>query len=201
MRRNQLWQGCFFFVLSIVLGGCATHPMSDATPISLNSVGSDLPLYHGEAPYSASFDEGKYAELLPQNVAFGREKVILVDPKKFAWGAYDEHGKLVHAGIASAGADFCKDEGRPCHTAVGTFRIYSLGNADCISKTYPLGEGGSYMPYCMFFHDGESLHGSPDQMLGEANISHGCVHMRIPDVAWLRYNFAQVGTKVVVLPY
>jgi hypothetical protein len=25
--------------------------------------------------------------------------------------------------------------------------------------------------------------------------------MRIPDAEWMRYNFAQVGTKVVVLPY
>ena len=76
-----------------------------------------------------------------------------------------------------------------------------MGNEDCKSRTYPIPKGGSLMPYCMFFNNGQSLHGSPDQMMVEQNISHGCVHMRIPDAEWLRYNFARVGTKVVIMPY
>ena len=57
------------------------------------------------------------------------------------------------------------------------------------------------MPYCMYFNKGEALHGSPDSIVVEDNISHGCVRMRIPDAEWMVTQFAQVGTKVVVLPY
>lgn len=200
MRGYQLLQrGFLICLISFFFGGCASQ--MDDSDYAWSDDGSGLPSFHGEAPFSSSFNEDKYAESLPQNVDYGREKVILVDPNKFAWGAYDADGKLVRGGIASAGADYCQDEGHSCRTATGTFRIYSLGNADCVSHKFPLGEGGALMPYCMFFHGGQSLHGTPDQLFSDANISHGCVHMRIPDVEWLRYNFARVGTKVVVLPY
>src|SRR3990167_8569714 len=192
---------CLCFIFSSILSGCASQTSPFAPASDDFAANSNLPLYHGQAPYSSSYNEAKYVSRLPQSINLGREKVILVDPRAFAWGAYDENGELVRGGIATAGADFCQDEGRPCRTSVGTFRIYSLGGEGCISKSYPIGKGGSLMPYCMFFHGGQSLHGSPDQMFVEANISHGCVHMRIPDVEWLRYNFARVGTKVVVLPY
>src|SRR5262249_48249736 len=101
----------------------------------------------------------------------------------------------------TAGADYCPDDHAPCRTKTGTYHIFSMGGADCVSKTYPRGQGGALMPYCMFFNEGQSLHGSPDPMLVEANISHGCVHMRIPDAEWLRNNFATVGTEVVIKPY
>ncbi|MHB1947516.1 MAG: L,D-transpeptidase [Gammaproteobacteria bacterium] len=197
MNKSKQWKYYFLFgLIFLTLGGCA----SQSEPMLSSEDFNGLPLYHGQAPYSSSFNEAKFASALPQNINT-REKVIVVDPKVYAWGAYSEEGRLIRAGIASAGADFCEDEGRPCHTSTGTFRIYSMGNQDCISHQYPVGKGGSLMPYCMFFHKGESLHGSPDQMMVENNISHGCVHMRIPDVEWLRYNFAEVGTKVMVLPY
>ena len=152
-------------------------------------------------PYSANYNEDKYVARLPQHIEMGHEKVILVDPNAFAWGAYAPDGELVRGGIATAGADFCPDDNAPCRTKVGTFRLYSLGGEDCYSRIYPRGKGGALMPYCMFFSGGESLHGSPDHMLVESNISHGCVHIRIPDAQWLREDFAQVGTKVVIMPY
>lgn len=195
MSGQQLWHKYFMFsILSLALTGCASQ-MSQST--AENTTG--LPAFHGEAPYSNSYDETKYASLLPQTIN-AKGRVILVDPKAHAWGAYRK-GQLIRAGIASAGANFCKDVDRPCRTSVGTFRIYSLGNQDCISHQYPVGKGGSLMPYCMFFNKGQSLHGSPDQMMVEDNISHGCVHMRIPDAEWMRYNFAEIGTKVIILPY
>ena len=198
MDKNRLWQ--FYFLSSIfliVLSGCSSEiEQPTASPDNY----SGLPLYHGEAPYSAAFNEQKFASLVPQNIKT-KEKVILVDPKVYAWGAYDETGKLIRAGMASAGADYCPDEGQPCRTNTGKFRIHRLGDETCVSHTYPIGNPGSLMPYCMFFNGGQSLHGTPDQMLVEANISHGCVHMRIPDAEWLRNNFADVGTRVVVLPY
>ncbi len=188
--------------LFTLLSGCATNsPAGFFSGSDDDSRSSQLPLYRGQAPYSSSFNESKYASRLPQTLDTNGKKTILVEPDNFAWGAYDENGMLVRAGIASAGADFCADEGRPCRTTPGTYRIYSLGNEDCRSKKYPLGEGGSLMPYCMFFNGGESLHGAPDQMMVERHMSHGCVRVRIPDAEWIRYNFASIGTRVIVRPY
>jgi hypothetical protein len=195
MDRTYPWQSYLLLgFLALTLTAC-TEQLSQPMPDSYGG----LPTYHGEAPYSQSFNEEKYASLLPQTIP-NKEKVILVDPKVFAWGAYDK-GHLVRAGIASAGANYCPDEGGPCRTDPGTFRIFKLGDVSCVSHKYPIGGGGSLMPYCMFFNGGQSLHGTPDQMMGEEHASHGCIRMRIPDAEWIRYNFARVGTKVVVLPY
>ena len=64
------------------------------------------------------------------------------------------------------------------------------------------------MPYCMFFHHGQALHGEPQGLPGY-NASHGCVRLYVNDVAWLRFDFVDPpmaennfrGTKVVVMPY
>jgi lipoprotein-anchoring transpeptidase ErfK/SrfK len=151
---------------------------------------------------TASYDPSVYASRLPENISMGHEKVVLVDPRAHAWGAYDTDGKLVRAGIATAGGNVCP-EGEPgsCRTATGTFRIHAMKGADCYSRTFPRPNGGGLMPYCMFFHEGQALRGSPDSIVVEDNVSHGCVRMRIPDAEWVQNSFAKMGTKVVVLPY
>jgi lipoprotein-anchoring transpeptidase ErfK/SrfK len=126
------------------------------------------------------------------------EKVIIVDPQIHAWGAY-QGGSLVRSGTATSGASWCPDVGRPCRTSVGHFRIQSLGSPDCKSTRYPLPKGGAPMPYCMFFNGNQGLHGSNEVVA--RNVSHGCVRMHVGDAEWLRYNFANVGTKVIVKPY
>jgi len=191
----------FLIFIFFLLQGCAYRDQQGDLNDSFSSNDSDLPLFHGQAPYNSSFDERRYASALPDTYPASGTKTILVDPSVHAWAAYDETGNFVRGGMATAGAEFCQDEGRPCKTNAGTFRIYSMGDADCVSRTFPLGEGGALMPYCMFFNNGQSLHGSPDQMMVAANISHGCVHLRIPDAQWLRSNFADIGTRVVVMPY
>lgn len=55
------------------------------------------------------------------------------------------------------------------------------------------------MPYCMFFNGNQALHGSHE--LAEGNISHGCVRISVDDAYWVRFNFANVGTKVIVMSY
>jgi hypothetical protein len=137
---------------------------------------------------------------LPQQIAT-KEKVIVVDPRVHAWGAYGADGNLIKSGLASAGSDYCADLGRRCHTSTGTFRINSLGSPNCKSSLYPKPRGGAPMPYCMFFNGNQALHGSPSSHVVDANVSHGCVRMYIPDAEWVRYNFATVGTKVIVRPY
>ncbi len=129
------------------------------------------------------------------------EKIVIVDPNIHEWGAYDSNGELLHAGIATAGSDWCRDLHRRCHTKVGTFRVYSLGDRSCVSRKFPLGRGGAPMPYCMYFNGGQALHGSPSSHVVRGNISHGCVRLHVEDAKWLRFNFVEEGTEVIIKPY
>jgi hypothetical protein len=138
-----------------------------------------------------------YSDRLPAKIS-SPGKTIVVDPRVHAWGAYSD-GNLVRSGLATSGGNYCPDVGRSCRTVSGSFRIYKLGSFECRSKTYPVGKGGALMPYCMFFSGGYSLHGSTE--MAEDNVSHGCVRMTIPDAEWVRYQFASVGTRVIVKPY
>jgi hypothetical protein len=151
---------------------------------------------------SRSYSEENYAARLSPHINT-REKVVLVNPNVHAWGAYDRNGNLIRAGAATSGGIPCPPDSdeADCRTGRGVFRITSLGDGECFSRTYPRPTGGGLMPYCMFFNNGQALHGSPDSIVIEDNVSHGCVRMRIPDAEWMRYNFASVGTKVIVVPY
>jgi lipoprotein-anchoring transpeptidase ErfK/SrfK len=144
-----------------------------------------------------------YTKRIPSHLDTHGKKLVLVDPNVHTWGAYGADGNLIRAGIATAGGHTCPPDAdeADCRTGRGTYHITSLGSEDCASKIYPRPDGGGLMPYCMFFNNGQALHGSPDNIVIEDNVSHGCVRMRIPDAEWMRNNFAQVGTKVVVMPY
>jgi len=137
---------------------------------------------------------------LPHQLNDVHERTIVFDPKVYAWGAYDSDGTLVKWGPASGGSDWCRDLGHACHTKPGSYRIYSLGSSNCVSTIFPLPDGGAPMPYCMFFHGGQALHGSPGEV-AYGNISHGCVRLFVQDAEWIRYDFAEYGTRVIVLPY
>lgn len=144
----------------------------------------------------------------PRQIQSPGEKLIVVDPSVRAWGAYDPDGILVRWGPASAGSSWCKDLEGPCYTHAGSFRIFSLGSSDCISHKFPLPDGGAPMPYCMYFNNGQALHGEPHGLPG-FNASHGCVRLYVNDAEWLRYDFAEGpeasnnyrGTRVLVRPY
>jgi lipoprotein-anchoring transpeptidase ErfK/SrfK len=139
-----------------------------------------------------------YASRIPKTINTA-EKVVVIDPRVHVWGAYDSSGNLLKAGLATAGGDWCPDIGRACHTKPGSFRVNSLGSPNCKSSKYPVPRGGAPMPYCMFFNGGQGMHGS--YQVVEGNVSHGCVRLHVPDAEWLRYNFVNVGTKVIVKPY
>lgn len=144
----------------------------------------------------------------PRLVQASGEKEVVVDPIALAWGAYDADGNLVRWGPASAGANYCSDIDKPCRTHPGTFRIFTLGSSDCYSTKFPLPDGGAPMPYCMYFNNGQALHGEPNGLPGY-NASHGCVRMYVNDAEWLRYSFVDApsadnnyrGTQVTVRPY
>lgn len=135
------------------------------------------------------------------------EKQVVVDQDKLAWAAYDKDGKLVKWGPISSGQDRCPDNrSRACRTMTGIFRFFSKENERCRSNVYPIGRGGAKMPFCMYFHKGFALHGSPD--IPGYRASHGCVRMFTRDAEWLNHTFVDLsnesnhylGTKVVIRP-
>lgn len=136
---------------------------------------------------------------MPSQIRAPGEKVIIIDPNVHAFGAYSADGELLRSGLVTAGGKYCPDIHRSCRTRAGSFRIYSLGSSSCKSHKYPLPRGGAPMPYCMFFNGKQGLHGSNEVVRG--NISHGCVRMHVSDAKWIRFNFAEPGTKVIVRPY
>lgn len=168
------------------------------SPIVLSSCASTSSGGDGDRMAAAPQD---YADRLPSHMNTGGQKTVLINPRVHAWGAYASDGSLVKAGLATAGASWCPDIGRPCRTGVGTYHVNSLGSPSCKSTKFPVGRGGAPMPYCMFFNRNIAMHGSPSGEVVEGNISHGCVRMHVGDAEWLRYNFVNVGTKVVVTPY
>lgn len=145
---------------------------------------------------------------LPLQIEPPEEKMVVFDPKTYSWGAYEADGSLVRWGPATGGKSWCSDIDEDCHTKVGQFRIYSMGDSSCVSSKFPMPDGGAPMPYCMFFSGGQAFHGSPGGVFA-GNASHGCVRMFVRDAEWLRYEFIDPpddynnyrGTKVLVLPY
>ncbi len=135
----------------------------------------------------------------PATITPPSHKTIIVDPNKLAFAAYGVNGDLVHWGPISAGQNYCSDVKRRCHTITGTYSIYTKQGAGCKSKKFPLGKGGAPMPYCMFFHKGFALHGSPT--VPGYNASHGCVRLYKDDAKWLNTQFVQNGTRVIIRPY
>ena len=197
IKRGESWQSLFpdererEIVMRINRTNGRLHPgMVIQIPQDLDS--SDVMDY---APFPRQID--------PPN-----EKLIIIDPNKHAWGAYDPEGALVRWGPATGGAGWCRDIGRSCRTKSGAFRIYSLGSSNCVSSKFPVPDGGAPMPYCMFFNGGQALHGSPGGVVRD-NASHGCVRLYVSDAEWLRYDFVEGpnayngyrGTKVIVRPY
>lgn len=152
------------------------------------------------------FDFGVYKDqysdqlVLPPNIKATGEKIFIFSPKGKQWAAYEENGSLVGYGRANGGAAFCPDLGEACHTDGGKYRVFRKGASDCVSKTFPISEGGgAAMPYCMFFNGGAAIHGSPQ--LSFNNTSHGCIRVTTPSAEWLSSNFMNVGTKVLILSY
>ena len=136
-----------------------------------------------------------------------KEKQIVVDQEKLAWGAYDANGQLVNWGPISSGSDKCSDNSSPtCRTMTGIFRMFSKENEKCTSDVFPVGKGGAKMPYCMYFHKGLAMHGSVD--LPGYRASHGCIRMFTRDAKWLNQEFVELssernhylGTKVTIRP-
>lgn len=142
---------------------------------------------------------------LPLQMETNGEKIIVVNQRDLAWGAYDHNGQLQHWGPISSGKNYCPDVNRGCRTITGTFKIYHKRGSECISSKYPVGRGGAKMPHCMFFHGGYAMHGSPE--VPGYRASHGCIRLFNHDAHWLNTKFIDLpskdnssGTTVIIQP-
>lgn len=190
--KQKCFGAVFCSVMLLSLSACAYKApvASEDTMTAPSTNGAN------QAKYRTPMQD--YSTRLPKQIRTS-ERVVVVDPRVHAWGAYSSDGNLIKAGLATAGSSWCKDIGRSCRTKVGAFRVQSLGHAKCKSSIYPLPKGGAPMPYCMFFNKNQGLHGSYNVV--EGNVSHGCVRLRVRDAEWLRFQFVHIGTKVIVRPY
>lgn len=122
-----------------------------------------------------------------------KHKLIVVNLSLQAYAAYNPKGKMVFWGPATGGQAWCADINKPCTTPIGSFRIFKKEGADCVSNSFPVGQGGSPMPYCMYFHGGAALHGA--EVPGIPS-THGCVGMYNNDARWLNENFITAADVV-----
>ena len=130
---------------------------------------------------------------------FAANNTFVFSPRTLTWKAISASGKVVRTGHGSGGRGYCPDIHRSCRTPTGTFSIISMGGAGCRSSRFPIGKGGSPMPYCMFFSQYYAVHGSYE--VPGYNASHGCVRIEPSEARWLSHNFMHVGTRVVIKPY
>jgi lipoprotein-anchoring transpeptidase ErfK/SrfK len=135
----------------------------------------------------------------PEKRAATGNATFIFDPRKLKWAAYDRNGNLIRTGKASGGKGYCRDVGRACRTPRGIYTVYHKGSSGCKSSKYPIGRGGAPMPYCMFFHRGYAIHGSPD--VPNYNASHGCIRVLPSAAKWLSRNILHHGATVIVKPY
>lgn len=140
-----------------------------------------------------------FYDLPQQSYQATGERLFVFSPRLKRWAAYNESGERVGYGVANGGSHWCAELGRPCRTPKGIYRVHRKGAASCRSSKYPLGKGGAPMPYCMFFHKGYAIHGSPK--ISDRNGSHGCVRVQTDAAKWLHRHFIKHGTQVVILPY
>jgi hypothetical protein len=154
-----------------------------------------------EVTSSSSLWKDQYRDplVMPKTIKRTGEKIFIFSPKARQWAAYNSSGALMGYGRANGGGDYCAELGESCRTEGGKFQVYRKGDADCISHTFPMPNGGAQMPFCMFFSGGSAIHGSPQ--LSMMNGSHGCVRVTTPSADWLSHNFMEVGTKVLILSY
>jgi len=148
---------------------------------------------------SAMQSEGATTTSVAKPLTVLARNTFVFSPRTLQWKAINSKGHVVKTGRGSGGKGYCKDTRRACRTPSGTYSIISKRGANCRSSKYPIGKGGSPMPYCMFFSKYYAVHGS--YHVPNHNASHGCVRIKPDDARWLYHNFMHIGTKVIIKPY
>lgn len=124
------------------------------------------------------------------------EKLIVVDTGSQTLTAWNE-GKVQHTTKVSTGMKLTP-------TVKGTYPIYwkvpmkDMRGPSPYKHIYPSGKYHiKNVPHVMFFHQGYAIHGAYWHNNFGRVASHGCVNVPLASAEWL-FNFAEVGTKVVV---
>ena len=97
--------------------------------LSVTSCATQVQSTDSNAPtrYAGNRFDVDYSARLPKFLNTGGKKTVLVDPNVHAWGAYDAHGDLVRAGIATGGGATCPPD---------------ADKASCYTKKFVLPIGG-----------------------------------------------------------
>lgn len=174
---------------------------SDSMPMNDTTVYNDGSFYSDEEVkvHRSHHDKKNHAKKKHQGHMGGKNNYLVFNPRTHTLTAHDGSGSVVRSFKASGGRNYCPDTHRRCHTPTGTFHVLSERGADCRSSRYPIGKGGSPMPYCMFFTQFYAIHGSYE--VPNYNASHGCIRVHPPAAKWLMNHFVDIGTTVKVLPY
>ena len=160
--------------------------------------GIDLSQVYAQA---STYDAYLNSNKLPYRMPATGGNVFVFDPKQFKYAAYNARGFRVKSGRASGGALWCPDVGRSCKTPRGIFKVFKKRGFECRSSKYPLGKGGSHMPYCSYFHQaGYAIHAS-NEVPKNSHASHGCIRLKPKEAYWLHRKFLDIGTTVVVRSY
>ncbi len=147
-------------------------------------------------PNNLNSDYMSYSPL-PERIKPTGHKVLMIDLRLFAFGAYNAEGDLVYWGPATGGKKWCSDTKEDCESVAGKYKIYRIQGENCKSSKYPLDErGGAPMPYCMHYYKGYAIHGST--LSGFNNRSRGCIRLFYSDAKWLNQDFVKLGTEVIV---
>ena len=150
---------------------------------------------------ASTYDAYLNSKKLPYRMPATGGHVFVFDPKQFKYAAYNSRGFRIKSGRASGGALWCPDVGRACKTPRGVFKVMRKRGYECRSSKYPLGKGGSHMPYCSYFHRaGYAIHAS-NEVPKNRHASHGCIRLKPKEAYWLHRKFLDIGTVVVVRSY
>jgi len=128
---------------------------------------------------------------IPMRCADQPGKVICVQLQSWAITAMED-GLAVrsadarHGGIASDGSG-------PWYTRTGTFSIYRKAT-NPVSNLYHI-----HMPYFMAFSGGQGIHYSSEYAHSGYKYSHGCVGLKSLTFAKWLYEWAPIGTPVIVV--
>ena len=136
----------------------------------------------------------------PKKIPSIGKRQFVFDPKVAAWAAYDAQGNRMLTGSGSGGKNICEESGQSCRTVTGTFHVYNKRGPNCTSGEYPVEtNGGTKMPYCMYFFQGYTIHAAYE--VPPYSSSHGCIRVLPSAAQWLNEQFITIGTQVVVLSY
>jgi LysM repeat protein len=147
-----------------------------------NAIANPSLLYTGQVLRITEASPGAPAP----SVTSGKQIVVVLSQQRTY--AYED-GRLVREFIVSTGR-------AATPTVLGSYTIVrKLPSQRMTGPGYDL----PGVPWVMYFYQGYSFHGTYWHNNFGTPMSHGCVNMRTPEAEWL-YNWAPIGTSVVVLP-